>query len=114
MCKHHPMVVFHILLWNVIICFSIARISLSIFAFAHCQAAHSSVFQLFFFIIFPMFLFLANDGGGITYFHLFDILKVLLSSHILSSMRQINVYLIIDSNVFSVKIGEIFPLAIVK
>jgi hypothetical protein len=29
-------------------------------------------------------------------------------------MLEINVYSIIDSNVFSVKIGEKFPLAIVK
>ncbi len=35
-------------------------------------------------------------------------------SHILSSMLDISVYLIIDSNVFGVKIGGNFPLAIVK
>ncbi len=35
-------------------------------------------------------------------------------SHILSSMLEINVYSIIDSKVFGVKIGVNFPLAIVK
>ncbi len=35
-------------------------------------------------------------------------------SHILSSMFEISVYLIIDSNVFGVKIGGNFPLAILK
>jgi hypothetical protein len=35
-------------------------------------------------------------------------------SHILSSMLEINLYLVIDSNVFDVKIGDNFPLAIVK
>jgi hypothetical protein len=35
-------------------------------------------------------------------------------SHILSSMLEINVYSIIDSNVFGVEIGGNFPFAIVK
>jgi hypothetical protein len=35
-------------------------------------------------------------------------------SHILSNMLEISVYSIIDSNVFVVKIGGNFPLAIVK
>ncbi len=35
-------------------------------------------------------------------------------SHILSSILEINVYSIIDSKVFGVKIGVNFPLAIVK
>jgi hypothetical protein len=35
-------------------------------------------------------------------------------SHILSGMFEINVYSIIDSMVFGVKIGVNFPLAIVK
>jgi hypothetical protein len=35
-------------------------------------------------------------------------------SHILSIMLKINVYSIIDSNVFGVKIGGNFPLAIIK
>ncbi len=39
---------------------------------------------------------------------------VVIISHILSSMLEISVYLIIDSNVFGVKIGGNFPLAIVK
>ncbi len=61
-------------------------------------------------------MILANTGGGVTKCHLFDIPKVLLSFHIFyrSNMLEINVYSIIDSNVFSVEIGEIFPFAIVK
>jgi len=51
---------------------------------------------------------------GDTECHLLDIPKVLLSSHILSSMLEINVYSIIDSKVFGVKIGVNFPHAIVK
>jgi len=35
-------------------------------------------------------------------------------SHILSNMLEINVYLIIDSNVFAVKIGGNFPVIVVK
>ncbi len=35
-------------------------------------------------------------------------------SHILSSMLEINVYSIIDSNVFGVKIGGNFPFATIK
>jgi len=35
-------------------------------------------------------------------------------SHILSNMIKISVYSIIDSNMFGVKIGGNFPLAIVK
>jgi hypothetical protein len=35
-------------------------------------------------------------------------------SHILSNMFEINVYLIIDSNVFGVKIGGNFRLIVVK
>ncbi len=35
-------------------------------------------------------------------------------SHILSSMLEINVYSIIDSNAFGVKIGGNFPFATIK
>jgi hypothetical protein len=70
--------------------------------------------QLLFSIMFPMFWFLTNARVGVTECHLLDIPKVLLSSHILSSMLEINVYSIIDSKVFGVKIGINFPHAIVK
>jgi hypothetical protein len=71
---------------------------------------------LFAFVLHSMCLVHANIGGGVIECHLFDIPKVLLSFHIFynSNMLEINVYSIIDSNVFSVKIGEKFPLAIVK
>jgi hypothetical protein len=61
-----------------------------------------------------MFWFLANVGGEIIECHFLDIPKVCFHSHILSSMLKINVYSIIDSKVFGVKIGANIFLAIVK
>jgi hypothetical protein len=94
--------------------FSIAKLFLSIFAFAHRHATHSFVLLIGFSHFFPHVLILANTGGGVTECHLFDIPKVLLSFHIFykSNMLEISVYSIIDSNVFSVEIGENFLLAL--
>ncbi len=69
-----------------IVCFSIARLSLSIFAFAHRQAAHSYVLCIIFSIFSPIFEFLANVGRQVIDYHLFDIPKALLSSHIFSQV----------------------------
>ncbi len=83
--------------------------------FAHHHATHSFVLSIALFHFVPHVPILANAGGGLIGCHFLDISKVLLSFHIfLSSMLEINVYSIIDSKVFGVKIGVNFLLAIVE
>ncbi len=115
MCKHCLLVVFHILLRMFTICFSNARIFLFIFAFVHHQATHSFVLSIVLFHFVPHVLIynkcwkMSNWVSSFGYSQGFVVI-----SHILSNMRKIIVYAIIDSNVFGVKINGNFPLAIVK
>jgi hypothetical protein len=89
-----------------------------LYLFSHLPIARPSIHlfcQLPFSIIFPMFWFSTNVEGGVTERYFFDIPKVfIVIPHILSSILEISLYSIIDSNVFGVKIGENFPLTIIK
>jgi len=98
-----------------IICFNNAKLSLFIFAFTHCHAAHSSILSIALFHYVPHVLisskcYKENDRMSfLGYSQGFVVI-----SHILFNMLEIHVYSIIDSKVFGVKIGVNFPLAIVK
>jgi hypothetical protein len=61
-----------------------------------------------------MFRFLTDVGGGLVNFHFLDIPFFFVISHILSSMFDMNEYLIMDSKVFNVIIYFNFLLAIVE
>ncbi len=114
-CEHCSMVVFHILLQNVYNLLSIARIFLSIFAFTHCQATRSFVLSIVFFHYVPHVLISSKClRGNHRVSSLGHSQGFVVISHILSNMLEISIYSIIDSNVFGVKIGGNFPLAIVK
>jgi hypothetical protein len=96
------------------ICFSIARFSL-FFSFTHHQAAHSSVLSIVLFHFVPHVLISSKCGRGNNQLSSLGHLQgFVVVSHILSNMLEISVYSIVDSNMFGVKIGGNFPLAIVK
>jgi hypothetical protein len=98
-----------------IVCFSNARLSLSIFAFVHCQAAHSSYLSIVLFHFVPHVLISNKCWRQSSRVSSFGHSQgFVIISHILSNMLEISVYSIIDSNVFGVKIYGNFPLAIVK
>ncbi len=98
-----------------IICFIITRFSLSNLAFAHRQVAHSFVLSIDLFHYVPHVLIFSKcwKGNNQVSF-LSHSQSFVVISQILSSRLEINVYLIIDSNVFGVKIGANFLLSIVK
>jgi hypothetical protein len=120
MCKHHPIVVFHIFLGNVYILFEQYKIFKKLFS--HSPIAMLPIYlfcQLPFSIMFPMFWFLVNARIGLVECHLLDIqipIIVFLSYHIfyLICLRLTYIHSIIDSKVFGVTIGVNFLLAIVK
>ncbi len=98
-----------------IICLSNARLSLFIFAFAHCHATHSFVFSICFFHSYPHVLISSNYFKGSSRVGSFGNSKVVfIILHIPSSMFEIKVYLIIMSKVFGVTITINFLFAIVK
>jgi len=114
MCKHHLVVVFHILLWNVYSLFQYCK-TFFIYLCIHPLPGHPFIcLSIVLFHSFPHVLIFnkcwrgSNRLSFLWHFHGF------VSFHILSSMFESNVYSIIDSNVFGVKIDEIFPLTIVK
>jgi hypothetical protein len=98
-----------------IVVFSNARLSLSIFTFAHRHDAHSIVLSICLFHYVPHVLISSklfrglSKVGSLGYSKGFDVIL-----HILSSMFEINVYLIIVFKVFGVTILVIFCFAIVK
>ncbi len=98
-----------------IICLNNARLYLSILAFTHCHVVHSFVLLIAHFHSIPHVLISSkcwrgtNQVSSLGYSQGFVVI-----SHILSNILEINVYSIIDSKVFGVKIGVNFPLAIVK
>jgi hypothetical protein len=98
-----------------IVCSNNARLSLSIFTFAHCHATHSFVLSITFFHYVPHVFISSNYYSGDYRVSSFGYSQgFVIISHILSSMLEINVYPIIDSKVFGVKIGVNFLIAIVK
>jgi hypothetical protein len=92
-----------------------AKLSLSIFAFAHCHAAHLVVLLICFFhyvlhdLISSKFFWGFIKVGSLGYSKGFVVI-----SHIISNMFEINVYSIIVSKVFGVTILANFRVAIVK
>ncbi len=110
-----PVVVFHIFLWNVCSLFQYCK---AFFIYIYTRPSPSRPFICFVFCFFPFFPHVlisskwwsrSNQLSSLSHSQGFvDI------SHIFSSIFEINVYSIIDSNVFSVKIGENFLLTIVK
>jgi hypothetical protein len=65
MCKHCPIVVFHILLGNFYSLLSTTRLYLSIFAFAHRHATHLSILTIAFFHFVPHVLISRKCWSGI-------------------------------------------------
>ncbi len=115
MCKHCPLVIFHIFLQNVYNLFEQCKIFLSIFAFAHHHAAHSFVLSICFSHFNPHVLIFSNYLRGFSRVGSFEYSKgVFIISHILFSMFEIKVYLIIVSKVFGVTIAVNFLFTIVK
>jgi hypothetical protein len=83
MCKHHLVVVFHILLQNVYNLFKYCKTFFIYLCIPPSPSHPIHLFcQLFFSILFPMFWFPTNARRGVTECHFFNIPKVLLSSHI--------------------------------
>jgi len=64
MCKHHLVVVFHIVLRNVYSLFEQCKIFLSIFTSTHCHVTHSFVLLIFFFHFDPHVLISSNFLRG--------------------------------------------------
>jgi hypothetical protein len=92
-----------------------AKLSLSIFAFAHRHATHSVVFSICLFHYVPHVLICNKFFKGsskVGYLGYSKGFVVIL--HIISNMLEINVYSIIVSKVFGVTIFVNFHFAIVK
>jgi len=97
------------------VCLSNIRLSLLIFAFTHCHAAHSFVLSICFFHFDPHVLISSNYLRGSSKVGSLRYSKgVFIILHILSSMLEIKVYSIIVSKVFGVTIVVNFIFAIVK
>jgi len=91
------------------LCLIIKRFSLSIFTFANCHVAHSTILLITFFHFVPHVLILNKCLKGsnmvLSFGYSNDFFVIL---QVFSSMLESNMYSIIHSNVFGVTFGEIF------
>jgi hypothetical protein len=116
MCKHCPIVVFHIFFRNIYNMFEQCKTSFLCLS-SHLPIAMSPIHlfcQLPFSILFSMFWFLVNAKRRLARCRLLDILKVFLSSHIFYWVCLKLKYLIIHSKVSGATFGVNFLLPIAK
>jgi len=110
MCKH-CLVLFSISSFGMfLVCFNVARLFFVYRRICPSPCHPFICFIYYFFPFFPhVFIFSKCWKGSNRLSFLWHSQGFVVFSHILSNMLEINVYLVIDSNVFGVKIGDNFP-----